>query len=169
MLKVDNIHFWPPVKPTTDEQGVLVPHQRLVASVRAPATPRDWFLKMVKTINVPSVVVEVDELFEEPEERNARKRAVEEAVEEAAKTQVDSEKKILASTAPAPPPVKKQATVYEIRTQQWFDTFHKEGRAGNVGLVPEPLRSQYPARAPLSLDPTVKAYVSHFCEWDKKN
>ncbi len=49
--------------------------------------------------------------------------------------------------------------------QQWFDGFHAEGRRGNIGLVPEPLRNAYPKSAPHELDPTTRAYVEHFCAW----
>lgn len=49
--------------------------------------------------------------------------------------------------------------------QQWFDGFHAEGRRGNIGLVPEPLRNAYPKNAPHELDPAARAYVEHFCAW----
>lgn len=49
--------------------------------------------------------------------------------------------------------------------QAWFDGFHGEGRRGNIGLVPEPLRHAYPKNAPHELDPATRAYVEHFCAW----
>ena len=49
--------------------------------------------------------------------------------------------------------------------KEWFSTFHKNGMAGNVGLVPETLQEAYPNDAPAVLDPNIKAHVMHFYEW----
>ncbi len=172
-LKVDSIYFFPgPAgkQPQLACSATLVPFQRL------PRTPKEWYGRMVATINVPAdpattvaLDEEVDMLFEEDEAKNARKRAVEEVIESAGKIQVESEKKILSLSSPVQPPTKKVATVHEKRVQQWFDSYHKEGRAGNIGLVPEPVRAMYPAKPPLDLEPSVRSFVCHFAEWDKKN
>ncbi len=53
--------------------------------------------------------------------------------------------------------------------REWFTAFDAEGKAGNIGLVPEPLRQQYPNRAPNELDPRVRAHVEHFYMWTTRN
>jgi hypothetical protein len=52
----------------------------------------------------------------------------------------------------------------------WFAEFHREGCAGNVGLVPEPMQSLYPARMhpPDCLEKGLHAILVHFAEWMSK-
>jgi hypothetical protein len=52
---------------------------------------------------------------------------------------------------------------------EWFATYNAEGRAGNIGLVPEPIRHAYPSHAPNVLDGTTRLYVEHFCAWFVRN
>lgn len=178
-MKPDNVLVWPPAPLQQGKSGcdpdALVPFQRLNMYTK---TSRAWFAGMVKTTNVPADSAtlvqrhdEVDMLFEDEEAKNARKRAVEEAVEAAGKVEAESTKKIKTLVAQPPHPLAAAAasSVHDARVQEWFDTFTKEGRAGNVGLVPEPARGLYPTKGPFELDPTIRAYVVHFAEWDKKN
>lgn len=53
--------------------------------------------------------------------------------------------------------------------QEWFSTFHKNGLAGLVGLVPGTLQEAYPDKALGELDENVRAHVLHFYEWAVEN
>jgi hypothetical protein len=174
-MKHDSVLIWPPA-PSTPAWGhgsdpdAIVPIQRLNMHNK---TARTWFAAMVKTTNVPANPAqqseEVDMLFEDDEAKNARKRAVEDAIETANKVESESNKKIKAIGAtPLVVPTAASRSVYEVRVQEWFNVYNKEGRAGNIGLVPGPLKALYPTKAPLELDPMIAAYVAHFAEWDKK-
>lgn len=177
MFKVDSVNIWPATASKQDitwGQGVcianMVPLQRLAA--------RPAFLDLVKTINTPSssssskqggAEEEINELFSDiKEEKNNKKRSIEQMIVKAEEFQSSSEKQIIAATASGhvhalPPSAAKK------RVQVWFESFDKEGRAGNVGLAPEPVRDAYPQKAPRDLDPSVRSYVTHFAEWNEKH
>ncbi len=175
MLKVDSVTIWP-VPALADSswgQGIcianMVPPQRL--------TGREAFLDLIKTINVPfnkqDQEEEIDALFSSSETKNEKKRSIEQMVVMAGEFKTSSEKQIaaaasLTNTHALPPPLAKKSA-HEERVQGWFNHYNKEGRAGNVGLVPEPVRNAYPRKAPLDLDPDVRSFVTHFAEWNEKH
>jgi hypothetical protein len=182
MISVDSINIWPATSDNISKgdlgwgQGscnqCLISYPRLGLVLKSP---RVWFSALLKTINEPASPFaawgkdhEVDDLFDDSKrEAPALKRSLEEL-------QVESSHQIAEACIPdthaiEPSVQKKQATEYEKRVRKWVDVYQKEGRAGNVGLVPEPLRDQFPNKAPPDLDSITFAYVCHFAEWNQKH
>ena len=107
---------------------------------------------------------EVDSLFEEspPPAPPLGKRKIETVAMEAKEVDKDITNALNKSSGNA---LKRSKADAQAIIQEWFDTFHLNGKAGHIGLVPESLQDEYPLNAPNQLDPVVREHLIHFYEW----
>ena len=115
---------------------------------------------------------EVDSLFEEvPTPPVHVKRKIETVAMESRDVDKDISNALNKSTSGGGGgALKRSKADAEAVVDEWFASFHENGKAGHIGLVPECLQNDYPTNAPDSLDETLKEHLIHFYEWlQKKN
>ena len=120
---------------------------------------------IITTILSDLVSADVDSLFEESPPPFLGKRKLETVAMEAKEVDKDITNSFNKSSSGA---LKRSKADAQAIVQEWFETFHLNGKAGHIGLVPESLQDEYPMNAPNHLDPVVREHLIHFYEWLQK-
>jgi len=164
MIEINSLDVWPGKVQNNKEWGSKLCIVATIGNKQQLSKFNDenFFEKIINEI----LETEVNSLFAEQEEINTKKRTL--VVDEEANKLKEINKELDKKLKIIPEPPKKAKTNETI--DEWFQTFNKEGKKGNVGLVPIPLKTLYPNKAPSKLESSVYQYLDHFHEWlNKKN
>jgi hypothetical protein len=120
---------------------------------------------ILSTILSELISADIDSLFEESPPPFLGKRKLETVAMEAKEVDKDITNSLNKSSGSA---LKRSKADAQAIVQEWFETFHLNGKAGHIGLVPESLQDEYPTNAPNHLEPVVREHLIHFYEWLQK-